>query len=256
MSSIVSQDYWDSVYTDRALTLDASGLPFKDLFDQYLPKGGDCFEVGCYPGDFLAYLCRKFGYRANGIDRTPFVKDRLPAFLRTAGICVGKLFCGDFFATEFRDRYDVVCSFGFIEHFTDFAEAIEKHVSLVKPGGFLVMSCPNFRRLQYVLHWAIDRENLRRHVLSAMDLRVWNRVLRRRNMQILHAGYYGKIGFWHENAAPNAVQRKIISFATRASLALATQITKPNRFASPYMICICQKPNREHNLPSGNSSDR
>ena len=82
----------------------------------------------------------------------------------------------------------VACSFGFIEHFWNLEEVIERHVKLVKPGGTLILAAPNFRGLQYAFDRLLDAANLRRHVIKAMDLRAWREILLRNGMIPLHHG--------------------------------------------------------------------
>ena len=244
MSNIVQQQHWDDAYDAYAMKFVPEAVPFKEMFDEYLPSGGSCFEVGAYPGNILAYLCSRFGYVANGIDLTPHVQDRLPEFFTRHGIRIGNFFYGDFLATSFDQTYDVVCSFGFIEHFTNFDEVIRKHVELVKPGGILILSCPNFRRLQFLIHRALDNQNLKRHVLSAMDFKAWRRVLEKNDMEVLAQNYWQTFGFWHENRSPNRLQRAGIRLAERLAGSIDSRIDLPNRFTSPHMVTFARKPDR------------
>src|SRR5713101_7012934 len=119
MTSVVSQDYWDSLYEKVEPRYDSkTHILFEDLFDRFLKPGGTCFEVGCYPGNFLIHLGRRFGYEVSGIDATPFVLTRMPP--RFQGVKVGRFYQGDFLQFQPPGLFDVVCSFGFIEHFTNF----------------------------------------------------------------------------------------------------------------------------------------
>src|SRR5438094_246606 len=96
MSSAVSQHYWDTLYDNYDTTYDPDGVLFKDLFDRFLTREGTCFEVGCYPGNFLVYLSRRFGYTVSGIDATPYVLTRLPDHLVRHAARVGQFYHGDF----------------------------------------------------------------------------------------------------------------------------------------------------------------
>jgi hypothetical protein len=62
MCSIVEQAYWDKSYERLKLSYSTDALLFKDLFDGFLPKSGSCLEIGCYPGNYLYYLGKTFGY--------------------------------------------------------------------------------------------------------------------------------------------------------------------------------------------------
>ena len=176
MSSIVSQDYWDEVCESIVLVYKPHNIELKEIFDQYLKPGGTCFEVGCYPGRYLIYLGKRFNFTVSGIDSTPLVHSRMPGFLTEHGVRTGNLYHGDILSFEPDKQYDVVFSFGFVEHFVNLEEVIEKHVQLVKPTGVMIVACPNFRGLQYFLHRLLEPSALERHVLDTMDLSRWKRI--------------------------------------------------------------------------------
>lgn len=251
MTSIVSQKYWDNSYEKLNLVYDQDNILFKDLFCRYLHPHGSCFEVGCYPGNYLIYLCKQFNYIAYGIDNTPFIVSHLPSYLKWHNIEVGNLYHEDFQNFESNEKYDVVCSFGFIEHFNNYQEIIEKHVKLVKPGGILIITCPNFRKIQYLYHRFLDFSNLQRHVLDAMDLNIWKEILNNNDMKILHIGYYKSIDFWadsQENCNNNMIKKGIIKLTQSISKCVDKYLNYPNSWTSPYMVCISQKNDKNEDI--------
>ena len=243
MSSVVDQEYWDSLYENQQVTYDPNAdILFSELFDRFLKPGGNCFEVGCYPGTFLIHLGRRFGYEVSGIDATPFVLTRMPPRFHQQGVKVGKFYQGDFLEFQPPGLFDVVCSFGFIEHFTNFEKIIDRHIRMVAPGGMLIVSCPNFRYLQFLFHRLLDPVNLRRHVLEAMDLGRWKTVLTQRGMEILHHDYYRTAGFWADTPRRGRWAWHAIYYVKRISQVIDLRVNYPNRFMSPYMISISRKP--------------
>ncbi len=240
-SSIVEQDYWDAAYAKLDVSYDSERVLFRELFERYLKPGGTCFEVGCYPGNFLIYLGTRFGYTVGGIDTTPFISSRLPQRLARHGVAVGDLYREDFLKFTIPRRYDVVCSFGFIEHFRDFEEVIRKHIALVAPRGTLIISCPNFRRGQYALHRLFDAPNLRHHVLEAMDLAKWGKVMKTNGMNVVHQGYYQTFDFWVDAPPRNQLMAAAANLVVRAAGGVNRRFDLPNRWLSPYMISIARK---------------
>jgi len=234
--------YWDDIYAARDLRYEPEDVPFKDLFDRFMPQGGTCFEVGCYPGSFLIYLGNRFGYTVSGIDTTPQTESALPQHVRDQGVRVGSITQRDFFTLTEEEQYDVVCSFGFLEHFQNFTDVIERHAMMVRPGGTLFLSCPNFRKLQFLLHRWLDPVNLSRHVLSAMDLAVWEAVLRAKGFQIEFSGYYRTAGFWAEDSPRNIFHRNAMYYARRLLHRIDCRFSFPNSWLSPYMVCIAKRP--------------
>lgn len=245
--SVVDQSYWDRHNAAIAPRYEAAHIVFGDLFDRYVPHAGPngtCFEIGCYPGNFLVHFGRRFGYRAGGIDMTPFVLDRMRRYLEAHDVVVQDLYQGDFLTFDAPRPYDLVCSFGFIEHFADFDNVLARHVDLVKPGGTLVVSCPNFRGLQYALHRLLDGTNLGRHVLGSMNVRRWRQVLEARGMQVVHDGYYRTMDFWWESPDQTPLQKLVARFVRHVGQGLDRRIHWPNRLTSPFLISISRKPAR------------
>jgi SAM-dependent methyltransferase len=241
MKSSVENGYWNSGYADMPLIYNQDDIEFRDLFDRYLSPGGSCFEVGCYPGNYLIYLSKRFGYQVNGIDTAPYVLTRLPGHLKSHGATIGNCYQGDFLSFKSNEFYDVVCSFGFVEHFLHFEEVIRKHAQLVRPGGTLIISCPNFKGIQYILHRLLDPINLRRHVLRAMNLRLWRHVLEQSGMEILHQDYYRTADFWVDTQHSEYLARRAIYSVKWATTQIDRRVNWPNPLLSPYMISFSRK---------------
>lgn len=241
MSSIVDQTYWDSGYENLKFKYREDNILFKDIFERFLEAEGTCFEVGCYPGGYLIYLGKKYNYTVSGIDRTPYIESRLPMYLESEGITRGHLFNEDFLHFETKETYDVVCSFGFLEHFSDLDTIVQKHINLVKPSGILILACPNFRKGQYLFHRTFDSENLSRHVLSTMNISRWRDILSRNNMDVLYDGYYKTVDFWTESFPSSAISQRILLGIQHIAKKVDSHIHIPNRWFSPYLISVSKK---------------
>lgn len=231
--------YWSAMWELRELRYMPDELPFKDVFARHVPRSGDCIEIGCYPGGYLIYLSKQFGLRVHGIDNFPGVGRGFDEYLSRHGANVGAVTEGDFFQFKPTIAYDLVCSFGFIEHFYDFRGVLRRHAALVKPGGLLIITCPNFRRVQFVLHWLFDRSNLRKHVIAAMDMEAWEVTLRECGMEVVEMGYSETFLFWTESSSRLAswIGRRI----SRIAMWVNSRIKRPNRFTSPFMYCVAKK---------------
>lgn len=241
MTTTAPPEYWNGVYSERLLRYDPMDVPFKDVFERYLRPGGSCFEVGCYPGTFLIYLGQRFGYSVGGIDTAPQTISSFPGHIASHDVRVGEFHQEDFFTFQAPRTYDVVCSFGFIEHFTDYLDVLDRHVRLLSPGGTLVISCPNFRYLQYCLHRWLDPVNLSRHVLAAMDPVAWRGRLQSLGMEVLHAGYHGTAGFWTEDRGRHWLKEAVAWRLQRLCDGLDRRVKWPNRWLSPHLICVARK---------------
>jgi SAM-dependent methyltransferase len=244
LSSVVDQEFWEGFWEERPQVLptyNSADIAFRDLFDAYFKPGGSCFEVGCYPGRFLIYLGKRFGYTANGIDWVPQVRTHTPEFLRQHEVRVGEFFCEDFERFHCDRMFDVVYSLGFIEHFWNLEKVIRKHVALVKPGGILFLACPNFRGLQFLFHRIFDVEDLRAHVLPTMNLRRWRAVLEQEGMEVLREGYYRTVGFWTNPEAAKGLSGSISGYLARLAEGIDKRLELPTPWLSPHMFSISRK---------------
>lgn len=207
MKSIVEQKYWDSGYERIELSIAPPEDGVRKWVEKYIPRGnGSCFEVGCFPGRYLAVFGEK-GYELNGIDLTGRVEKDLPVWLKSQGFRIGSFEKRDFLKYRPNEKYDVVCSFGLIEHFINWPELIKKHLELVKDNGYLVISTPNFRGLvQRLLHRTLDEESFRRHLLDSMRPDVWADLAIEEGFNIVFKGYFGGFDFWFDAQHRNDLQ--------------------------------------------------
>lgn len=250
MNSIVPQENWDKSYENFPLNYDETLIQFKPLFDKYLIPNGTCFEVGCYPGNYSIYLGKKFNYTISGIDKTPHIVDRLPQLFKSKGVKVGQLYYEDFLNFQPSEKYDVVCSYGFIEHFLDLEMILKKHIDLLKPSGILIITCPNFTRGQYLFHKLFDSENLKHHVLKSMSLSRWRPILKENDMELLCDGYYRTVDFWMNESPQNVISRKVAGLIQIIAKTIDNNIDIPNRWFSPYLFSISKKVVSDNENPS------
>ena len=149
-------------------------------------------------------------------------RKRFPRF-EAAGAPKLTLFHEDFLQWSTSERFDLVYSFGFIEHFNDWPGMIRRHAELVAEGGYLFLTTPYFRKLQYALHWLLDTPNLRQHNVHAMDHRPGAGSSRRadsRSSPAVHMGpaNFGSTSTWSGRCAGWRVGRSRVS-AKRSTVA-------------------------------------
>jgi hypothetical protein len=157
------------------------------------------FEVGHYPGSYLYSICKNLSMEANGID---FVNsDKLKEFLIKKGISVGSFQEKSIFEDKDTKMYDLVSSFGFIEHFMEdkYLDVIEYQSNKVKDGGLIYITTPNMRgMIQSLFHRIFDKENYLLHNITSMNPKSWKSKLENLGYEKIHYGYIGGFDVWIE----------------------------------------------------------
>lgn len=245
MSSLAEQSYWDNAY-DKVKPFQAADTdPLVVFLREHLhlakAKTESCLEIGCYPGRYLPVL-GSLGYILNGIDLTPRVEIDLKPWLESLGHSVGTIKNENVFdLTKTKDQYDLVVSFGFIEHFVNWEEVLSVHMGKVKPNGRLIVTAPNFRGLlQHTLHRLLDAKNLSRHYVPSMKPHKWAEIARSKGFEVEFEGYFGGYDFWVDEQARSKVQLKLLSMIERARPFLE-KLPEGNGLYSPFCGLVAQK---------------
>lgn len=238
---LVDQAYWDRAYEHMRPEMAPETDPLRQWIERTVPKANGsehCLEIGCFPGRYLAVL-GKLGYTLHGIDLTPAI-DRMAPALREMGFRTGEFEHADFLQYEVHRQYDLVCSFGFIEHFPQWRKVLRKHADLVRPGGLIVIETPNFRGwVQQLFHRWLDAENLRRHHIPAMSPSAWARVLKKEGFEIIEQGFIGRFVFWNDSQGTNFWKR--IGFKLLRTVTPTLEKLPPSPAVSPYGVLIARK---------------
>lgn len=244
MSNKADAEYWNDEYLDYRFHIARHKDFIRRWIETYIPpadvSAASCLEIGCYPGRFLAVF-GELGYCLSGVDLVDSL-DALPRWLNQCGYQTGEFHRADFTTTDFQTTFDVVSSFGFIEHFTNWTEILEKHISLVSDQGYLVLEAPNFvGRFQNWLHSTCDKANFARHHLPAMHIEKWLEIIERSGFEIVHAGYFGKFRFWTEKE-PRPFDQRVVLRALRIAQPLLRHALPANRKAySPFGGVIARR---------------
>jgi 2-polyprenyl-3-methyl-5-hydroxy-6-metoxy-1,4-benzoquinol methylase len=229
-------EYWKDGYNGLKYSIVSKNDPIRKLIEKHIPSQNiyeqSCLEIGAYPGRYLA-IFGNMGYILNGIDMYDKIEDSMKYWLSEKGYKIGLLKKSNFFDFEVKDKYDIVCSFGFIEHFLDWEFVIIKKYLLVKNNGYLIIFVPNFSGLiQKLLHFILDYKNYCRHNVKSMNPNKWITCFDKRNYKIIYKGYFGGFDFWVENQERNLFQKKLLGLILKIKSKLA--YLPDCRLYSPY----------------------
>jgi SAM-dependent methyltransferase len=204
-------------------------------------------ELGCAPGTFTAALSKDKDWLITGID----FSDDSNKFISTL-FCVqktGRFFHADIFNFSMGEVFDIVASFGLVEHFrgSSFDQLMDIHDRYVAPGGYCVVVVPNFTGVPYFFHFVFDRPSLDNHNIDAMHPDTIAEFFRQRGYEIVFHKYVGILRLWGNSGFLNSrilaktVAGLAVSLSKLASLMSLLGIHLRGRSWSPYLMVIARK---------------
>jgi len=131
---------------------------FKKAFKGLDTKGKKILEIGCGNSVFLSYFKKEYGFDIYGLDYSEFGCKQTEKIFERDGIS-GTVILADAFQPplDYLEKFDVVCSFGVVEHFEDTAGTLKSFAKFVKPGGILITTMPNFKGATGYLHKILNK---------------------------------------------------------------------------------------------------
>jgi SAM-dependent methyltransferase len=245
--ALTSKEYWQQ-QTAPFVPFLVTGNPFAELLERYLPVDPalSCVEIGAYPGSYLCYLAKRFGYQATAIEYRPDAGDIATLFAFN-GLQPPEVINADFFEIEGL-QFDVVSSFGFAEHFTDMQKVVDCHAKLLRPGGRLVLSMPQVRSYQWLVRrLAYTREAFSElhatHNLPVMRLNVIRRAIEQAGLEIEYAGYAMNARLWVRSDSPRVRRsaKRFVGVLTWIDLHIGHRLPSCVLY-SPMIFTVARKP--------------
>jgi len=214
VKNLVDSSYWENYWASNLDDIthnnlkveydDAIYLWLKSFLGKQEIKGQTCIEIGCFPGRYLTFF-GSLNYQLNGID---FIKNvfQISEELKKMGYDVGEFWQEEFlsFASSTQNKFDLVSSFGFIEHFTNWEEVLNLHMKLVKKGGYLIIEAPNFGGWPHrIIRYLFDQKNFQKHYIPAISYKKWRAAVLKQNFKIIFCGGFGGFHYGLENKSKN-----------------------------------------------------
>lgn len=205
--------------------------------------GAQLIEIGCGGSRWLPYFHREFGYAVSGIDYTVRGVRLSQLILEKAGVN-GKIVQGDLFEppADWIEQFDVVVSFGLVEHFENTSQVISACARYLRPGGQMITLVPTMRGLYGVAYRILRPAVYRKHIPHSQTTLAMAHA--NAGLSITYKGYL--LGLPGLISAP--VSRSWIGRVAFAASRLYWRLERagfgipPNRFTSPYALCIATKP--------------
>jgi 2-polyprenyl-3-methyl-5-hydroxy-6-metoxy-1,4-benzoquinol methylase len=257
--------YWESQWSERrrpmscCLDVDSRRLKtfairkFHHLFSGILKdtKGKRLIEIGCGGSLWLPYFASRFNVEITGVDYSPSGCDRSREILRGLGI-QGEIIEADLFRlpSEMADAFDVLVSFGVVEHFADPSACIHACSKLLRHSGKMITVIPNMAGLVGKIQKRVSKVVFDLHVpLEKEDL---ERAHRCAGLRIDSCDYFMFFNLGVVNTEPlkksHPLAGKLVweclKGFTGAMWAMESALPfllRPNRYTSPHIVCVAEK---------------
>ncbi|MFM6976628.1 MAG: class I SAM-dependent methyltransferase [Sphingobacteriaceae bacterium] len=235
--------FWESK-EDLIFNIEADYVFGKRLGELVQERGyQSAIELGGFPGYYSVFLKKHLGLDVTLFDY--FIHQQLiDELLAKNGLAPNdiQVIEADLFTYPAKAEFDLVSSFGLIEHFADTKDIIERHLNFLKPGGTLFITLPNFRGVNGWVQRTFDPENYSKHHIQSMNLTLLKGIAQDLGLKNIKTSYFGGYSIWLEN-------RKKKSAAVRAFIQAIWFVGKvwnkifpfESKALSPYIILEAQK---------------
>ena len=195
-------------------------------------------ELGGFPGYYAVYL-KKY-HRLDTTLFDYFIHEGLISrLLDKNGLKPDdiKVIEADLFDYQPQILYDLVLSFGLIEHFNDTKSIIETHLQFLTPGGTLFITLPNFKGVNGWIQRKFDRSNYDKHNISCMEPRSLVEYCRQSGLKEVQSYYHGRFSVWLENRSEQGKWIRSLVKTIWFAGKMATKIFPfESKALSPYIV--------------------
>jgi 2-polyprenyl-3-methyl-5-hydroxy-6-metoxy-1,4-benzoquinol methylase len=255
--------YWDEVWErstlPKAVNPRTAGLNnyvnrkfheyFLEAFASLDTRGQKLLEIGCARSAWLPYFAREFGFRVHGLDYSELGCNQAKEVLANEGV-ESNIVCADFFSppSKLIGVFDVVVSFGVVEHFQSTSDCLAAFARFLRPGGALVTSIPNMRGLNGRLQKLLDQAVFNVHV--PLDKKALAEAHSRSGLELISCRYFLAMNLSVVNVQgmSDKFRHEIITRASSWISKLtwcfdaAIPILRPNPWTSPFINSLARKP--------------
>lgn len=264
---IAGKDYWDKCWETAELPMPIdphlTSLDnyvnqrfhdyFREIFSGLEPSQMRLLEVGCGRSAWLPYFAKEFGFQVCGLDYSERGCQKAREILALAGV-EGEVIETDFFTPPeaWLNRFNVVVTFGVVEHFQDTTDCLVALSRFLKSEGLLITSIPNLVGAIGLFQKVLNRSIFNVHV--PLDLLAMLEAHQQAKLEAVKFDYFLSTNFGilnleglDSNQKVNCLKHRLRLYLTRISkliwLAERKLVPLPvSQFFSPYIILVAKKP--------------
>lgn len=219
-------------------------IPKKHYIDKYLTEidlyNKKFIEIGGFPGTMSAYIHKKYKAKVFFIDF--FIDKKIILSIEKMNNIEPNSIkykeC-DFFEYITDEKFDLVYSHGFIEHFIDIKDVIQRHIDLLAKNGNLIILVPNFKGINGFIQKKFDRQSYDIHNVESMDMDYLRPILNELDLQNIKMEYLNKPMLWlsKQDKFSNIIIRKFVKIFSY----LIKIFPFRSKLLSPFIVITAQK---------------
>ena len=246
-NNLTDRAFWKSFWESRKNLIFQlkPDYVFGDILAKLIVDNGvkNAIELGGFPGYYSIYLKKYQNLNTTLFDY--YVHDGLvKELLAVNGLKDGdiNIIEADLFSYKPEKLYDMVLSFGLIEHFSSTASIIETHMQFLKPGGVLFITLPNFTGVNGWVQRKFDIENYNKHYIDCMNPVFLADNCKKLGLKNVGSYYHGKFTVWLENKSEqSALAKGIVKAIWVAGKVFTKIIPVESKALSPYIVLKATK---------------
>lgn len=166
------------------------------LIQRYIPRfshrNAKICEIGSGDGKLLKKFASMFGCQPLGVE---YSKEAAKEAAKNGVKTIVTDVFNKTFLKKYKNYFDVVFSYGFIEHIIPPEKAVKIHYDILKPGGYVVIQIPRFRGFNLLKIKFLRPDFIPLHNLNIMNEDVLEVVCQSPNIEKLFCKNYGTFKF-------------------------------------------------------------
>ena len=216
-------------------------------------RGLKLIEVGCANSVWLPYFAYEHGCSITGLDYSDVGCVSARELLALAKVD-GEIFLGDLWdpPAELMGSFDLLFTYGLVEHFDPTDSVLAVLSKLLRPGGMMITIVPNMSGITGKVQKFLNEPVFNIHV--PMDVAYLDAAHKKAGLIVSRAGYLCSINFGLVNLTENennVLKRLAKRLFTTILIGLSVLVwwiedhstlrLRPNRFTAPYIACVATK---------------
>lgn len=245
------ENYWGNISLPQTINYDFNNdRVIAQTLKKYIPEASfdkKAVEIGCAPGKWLVFLNKELGFKIHGYEYLDIAAHKTEENLLANNIdkSMFTVKVEDFLQSDLNDKFNLVLSLGFVEHFDNYEEILQKHYLITEKDGYIAIGIPNYRGITFLIQQYIDNvcngDIIKNHNLKVMNLSIFETFATTHHLQKIFLGYIGGFepGLFTANKIQNPIKRFTIKVFIKFLKLCFTKSHHPH--ISGYMLAIFKK---------------